>query len=156
MYFLVERCYQMREPVLLVGETGGGKTTVCQLLSIMKRSKLHILNCHQYTETSDFLGVCASTSFVFLYVCFVPLLVMDSSLSHYNREVTVVYNFVFFGLNIDQGFYPVRERSKISSDYQNLCEKAAQSKAFIHFPGDSVRRSLSSKHIFHLRHHHLF
>lgn len=48
----------MREPVLLVGETGGGKTTVCQLLSIMRRSKLHILNCHQYTETSDFLGVC--------------------------------------------------------------------------------------------------
>ncbi|KAG6397962.1 hypothetical protein SASPL_139412 [Salvia splendens] len=91
MYFLVERCYQMREPVLLVGETGGGKTTVCQLLSIMKRSKLHILNCHQYTETSDFLG----------------------------------------------GFYPVRERSKISLDYQNLCEKAAQSKAFIHFSGDS-------------------
>ncbi|KAK2975328.1 hypothetical protein RJ640_013841 [Escallonia rubra] len=33
LYFLVERCYKMREPVLLVGETGGGKTTVCQLLS---------------------------------------------------------------------------------------------------------------------------
>ncbi|KAL8046294.1 hypothetical protein ABFX02_08G168300 [Erythranthe guttata] len=56
MYFLVERCYKMREPVLLVGETGGGKTTVCQLLSIMLGSKLHVLNCHQYTETSDFIG----------------------------------------------------------------------------------------------------
>ncbi|OVA06149.1 von Willebrand factor [Macleaya cordata] len=56
LYFLVERCYKMREPVLLVGETGGGKTTVCQLLSIALKSKLHILNCHQYTETSDFLG----------------------------------------------------------------------------------------------------
>ncbi|KAH6793247.1 hypothetical protein C2S52_003724 [Perilla frutescens var. hirtella] len=91
MYFLVERCYKMREPVLLVGETGGGKTTVCQLLSIMLGSKLHILNCHQYTETSDFLG----------------------------------------------GFYPVRERSIISMDFQNLCEKLAQSKAFMHFPGDA-------------------
>ncbi|XAR49907.1 hypothetical protein NMG60_11004090 [Bertholletia excelsa] len=56
LYFLIERCYKMREPVLLVGETGGGKTTVCQLLSIVLRSSLHILNCHQYTETSDFLG----------------------------------------------------------------------------------------------------
>lgn len=57
LYFLVERCYKVREPVLLVGETGVGKTTVCQLLSILLGSKLHILNCHQYTETSDFLGV---------------------------------------------------------------------------------------------------
>ncbi|GFQ03814.1 midasin [Phtheirospermum japonicum] len=62
MYFLVERCYKMREPVLLVGETGGGKTT---------------------------------------------------------------------------GFYPVRERSRIATDFQNLCEKVARSKAFIHFPGDA-------------------
>nr|GEU87507.1 midasin isoform X1 [Tanacetum cinerariifolium] len=56
LYFLVERCYRLREPVLLVGETGGGKTTVCQLLSLALGSKLHILNCHQYTETSDFIG----------------------------------------------------------------------------------------------------
>ncbi|KAL3632042.1 hypothetical protein CASFOL_025026 [Castilleja foliolosa] len=91
MYFLVERCYKMREPVLLVGETGGGKTTVCQLLSIMLGSKLHVLNCHQYTETSDFLG----------------------------------------------GFYPVRERSRIATDFQNLCEELTCSKAFIHYPGDA-------------------
>lgn len=57
LYFLVERCFRVQEPVLLVGETGGGKTTVCQCLSILLGSKLHILNCHQYTETSDFLGV---------------------------------------------------------------------------------------------------
>lgn len=57
LYFLVKRCYELQEPVLLVGETGGGKTTVCQLLSIDLGLKLHILNCHQYTETSDFLGV---------------------------------------------------------------------------------------------------
>ncbi|KAJ3682433.1 hypothetical protein LUZ60_015006 [Juncus effusus] len=56
LYFLVERCYRLHEPVLLVGETGGGKTTVCQLLSSILGSRLHILNCHQYTETSDFIG----------------------------------------------------------------------------------------------------
>lgn len=57
LYFLVERCYNLREPVLLVGETGGGKTTVCQLLSACLQIKLRTLNCHQYTETSDFIGV---------------------------------------------------------------------------------------------------
>lgn len=60
LWFLVERCYKNgrnREPVLLVGETGGGKTTICQLLSAHMNKKLHILNCHQYTETSDFIGV---------------------------------------------------------------------------------------------------
>ena len=57
LYFLVERCYKLREPVLLVGETGGGKTTVCQLLSDVIKSNLHILNCHQYSEASDFIGV---------------------------------------------------------------------------------------------------
>lgn len=92
LYFLVERCYKLREPVLLVGETGGGKTTVCQLLSIILGSKLHILNCHQYTETSDFLG----------------------------------------------GFYPVRERSKISTDFKNLCKKLMHSKAIVNYPGDSM------------------
>ncbi|CAA3002690.1 Midasin [Olea europaea subsp. europaea] len=92
MYFLIERCYRMREPVLLVGETGGGKTTVAQLFSIILSSKLHILNCHQYTESSDFLG----------------------------------------------GFYPVCERSRITSDFQNLCEKLMQSKTFTHFPGDAT------------------
>ncbi|CAI0419971.1 unnamed protein product [Linum tenue] len=62
LFFLVDCCYKLREPVLLVGETGGGKTTVCQLLSRTLGSKLHILNCHQYTETSDFLGVCVLCS----------------------------------------------------------------------------------------------
>lgn len=57
LYFLVKRCYELREPVLLVGETGGGKTSVCQMLSLVLGSKLCILNCHQYTETSDFIGV---------------------------------------------------------------------------------------------------
>ncbi|XP_020093830.1 midasin isoform X2 [Ananas comosus] len=56
LYFLVKRCYELREPVLLVGETGGGKTTVCQVLSAVLGARLHILNCHQYTETSDFIG----------------------------------------------------------------------------------------------------
>ncbi|GAB2222234.1 hypothetical protein Drorol1_Dr00013440 [Drosera rotundifolia] len=92
LYYLVQRCYSMREPVLLVGETGGGKTTVCQLLSKMLGSKLHILNCHQYTETSDFIG----------------------------------------------GFFPIRERSRITSDYNNLIEQISSSTAFIHARVDAT------------------
>lgn len=151
MYYLVERCYQMREPVLLVGETGGGKTTVCQLLSTMLGSKLHILNCHQYTETSDFLGV---RPFIFISV---SLCFLSFPFSHGLLPVILLslYNFVQFCFTIDQGFYPVRERSSISLDFQNLCEKLAQSKAFIHFPGDAVCLSLTSMLIFHLSCHHL-
>lgn len=62
LYFLISRSYKLREPVLLVGDTGGGKTTICQTLSNVLKQRLHILNCHQYTETSDFLGVGLSSS----------------------------------------------------------------------------------------------
>lgn len=77
LYFLVERCYRVKEPVLLVGETGGGKTTVCQLLSILMGQKLRILNCHQHTETSDFLGV----------GCVFFLLFVVSVLLHYLPQI---------------------------------------------------------------------
>ncbi|KAF4033085.1 ATPase family associated domain-containing protein 5 [Phytophthora infestans] len=56
LFALVGRCLQNEEPVLLVGETGCGKTTVCQLYSLLFSQPIHILNCHQHTETSDFLG----------------------------------------------------------------------------------------------------
>ena len=56
MGFMVCRCLQSMEPVLLVGETGTGKTTVCQMAALMRGQRLHILNCNQHTETSDFLG----------------------------------------------------------------------------------------------------
>ncbi|KAK4741715.1 hypothetical protein SAY87_025303 [Trapa incisa] len=85
MYNLIRHCYELREPVLLVGETGGGKTTICQWLSIVLNSKLHILNCHQYTETSDFIG----------------------------------------------GFYPIRERSRLTALFKDLVEQLMVSNAFV-------------------------
>jgi len=56
LFSLVEACLQHKEPALLVGETGCGKTSVCQLLALLRGQKLRILNCHQHTETGDFLG----------------------------------------------------------------------------------------------------
>ena len=50
------RCLAMSEPVLLVGETGSGKTTVCQLIAALRNQVLHIANCHQNTETADLIG----------------------------------------------------------------------------------------------------
>ena len=49
---LVARCMRFKEPVLLVGETGTGKTTVCQAFASALGNKLHIVNCHQNSETS--------------------------------------------------------------------------------------------------------
>ena len=49
-------CIQFDEPVLLVGETGCGKTTICQILSEMNQQKLFTVNCHTTTESADFLG----------------------------------------------------------------------------------------------------
>ncbi|KAI9030531.1 P-loop containing nucleoside triphosphate hydrolase protein [Hyaloraphidium curvatum] len=53
---LVSRCLENKEPVLLVGDTGCGKTTVCEVLASVTGRRLHIVNCQQHTETSDFLG----------------------------------------------------------------------------------------------------
>ena len=40
----------------MIGETGIGKTTACQLLAENRNQSLHILNCNHQTETSDFIG----------------------------------------------------------------------------------------------------
>ena len=44
------------EPTLLVGETGCGKTTICQILAERNAQTLFTVNCHTTTESADFLG----------------------------------------------------------------------------------------------------
>ncbi|KAJ3106463.1 hypothetical protein HDU97_006249 [Phlyctochytrium planicorne] len=53
---LVHNCITFREPILLVGETGCGKTTICQVIADILEVDLHIVNAHANSETSDFLG----------------------------------------------------------------------------------------------------
>ncbi|XP_061423759.1 LOW QUALITY PROTEIN: midasin [Lethenteron reissneri] len=53
---LLGRALRFKEPVLLVGETGCGKTTLCQIFAALAGQKLHTVNCHLHMETSDFLG----------------------------------------------------------------------------------------------------
>ena len=45
-----------REPLLLVGETGTGKTTIVQHLADMLHHRLIVVNVSQQTESSDLLG----------------------------------------------------------------------------------------------------
>jgi midasin (ATPase involved in ribosome maturation) len=56
MWTLLWHALEHNEPVLLIGETGCGKTMVSQLYAAYKKQNLKILNCHQSTETSDFIG----------------------------------------------------------------------------------------------------
>jgi midasin (ATPase involved in ribosome maturation) len=56
LFFLVTQCILRNEPVLLVGETGCGKTMVCEAMATAVSKTLHFLICHQNTETSDLLG----------------------------------------------------------------------------------------------------
>ncbi|CAH0590186.1 unnamed protein product [Chrysodeixis includens] len=53
---LIAKSFSFDEPVLLVGETGCGKTTICQVLAALKKRQLLSVNCHMHTESSDFLG----------------------------------------------------------------------------------------------------
>ena len=53
---LIYQAIKYEEPVLLVGETGCGKTTICQYFSARMKTNLRIINCHMNTESADFLG----------------------------------------------------------------------------------------------------
>ncbi|KAG5638685.1 hypothetical protein H0H81_011065 [Sphagnurus paluster] len=56
LFTLVCRALRFNEPVLLVGETGAGKTSVCQVFADATSQRLRSLNCHQNTETADLIG----------------------------------------------------------------------------------------------------
>ena len=56
LFILVSRALVNNEPVLLVGETGSGKTTVCQVLAERMGRVLNVINAHQNTETGDIIG----------------------------------------------------------------------------------------------------
>ena len=53
---MILHSFYFNEPVLLVGETGCGKTRICQTIASVLNRELVIVNCHLNTESSDFLG----------------------------------------------------------------------------------------------------
>ena len=56
LFVLVYKAFMNKESVLLIGETGCGKTTLSQLMAEIFEVNFHSLNCHKNTEVSDFLG----------------------------------------------------------------------------------------------------
>ncbi|WWC68040.1 uncharacterized protein I206_101959 [Kwoniella pini CBS 10737] len=56
LFTLVAAALAHNEPVLLVGETGCGKTSVCEVIAQMFNQQLVGVNCHQNMETADLLG----------------------------------------------------------------------------------------------------
>ena len=56
LYVLVRQALKNREPVLLVGETGSGKTKLCQVIAHIMKRNLYAVNAHQNMETNDLIG----------------------------------------------------------------------------------------------------
>lgn len=56
LFTLVAVAAHYDEPLLLVGETGCGKTSVCEVLAKCLGRDLIGVNCHQNMETADLLG----------------------------------------------------------------------------------------------------
>ena len=53
---LVLEALKRREPVLLIGGTGTGKSSICQFVARALGRSIQIFNAHQNTETGDLIG----------------------------------------------------------------------------------------------------
>lgn len=49
-------CVKFKEPVLLTGETGVGKTSCVQYLAKILKQKLIVVNLNRQSDSSDLLG----------------------------------------------------------------------------------------------------
>jgi midasin (ATPase involved in ribosome maturation) len=56
LFGLMSICLRHKEPILLVGPPGTGKTAISQLHAELLNQHLEILNCHQNSEAADFIG----------------------------------------------------------------------------------------------------
>ena len=56
LFVLVSQALKNKEPVLLVGETGCGKTQICQVIASAFGRPINIYNAHTNTETGDLIG----------------------------------------------------------------------------------------------------
>lgn len=55
-FALVDAAMAAGEPVLLIGDTGSGKTTACQLAAALRGLPLVTVSCSRFTEAADFVG----------------------------------------------------------------------------------------------------
>lgn len=53
---LIDKSIKNKEPVLLIGETGCGKTIISEFLAEYYNLKMRTISCHENLDISDFLG----------------------------------------------------------------------------------------------------
>jgi len=53
---LMDKSLKNKEPVLLIGETGCGKTIISEFLAEFYKQKIRTISCHENLDISDFLG----------------------------------------------------------------------------------------------------
>jgi len=53
---LMDKSLKNKEPVLLIGETGCGKTIISEFLAEFYNQKMRTISCHENLDISDFLG----------------------------------------------------------------------------------------------------
>lgn len=104
----MHKCLSNKEPVLLVGETGCGKTTLCQVFAALNSQELFSINCHQNTETSDFIG-CMRTR---------------KNLQQLQENMDELLQQVFTTVEIDQDKKSQIQRASSSSGKATLLLKA--------------------------------
>ena len=56
LYVLITQALKRNEPVLLIGDTGCGKTKICQAVAESMNKQLYTVNAHQNLETGDLIG----------------------------------------------------------------------------------------------------
>ena len=56
LFVLIKHALANNEPILLVGETGCGKTQVCQVVASALGKRMEIFNANANTETGDLIG----------------------------------------------------------------------------------------------------
>ncbi|EMC99014.1 hypothetical protein BAUCODRAFT_154694 [Baudoinia panamericana UAMH 10762] len=100
LYTLVARAIANDEPVLLVGETGCGKTTVCQMLALALGKALYTVNAHQNTETGDLIGsqrpvrdrASVEATLRHRLLASPPLQELDTAAAHSSESLLIAYD----------------------------------------------------------------
>lgn len=113
----VATCVLMREPVLLVGETGTGKTTTVQQIATMTNRQLLVHNISLSTDVSDLFGgfrpVTLKQLFRPLYENFVRIFQETLSSSSNQKFLQVVSEF-----------YQAEKWTKLLKAFSKACDNA--------------------------------
>lgn len=117
-------CIKNREPMLLVGETGCGKTTVIQYVAELMGQELVVLNMNEQTQCSDLVGG------------FKPVDLRQLAIPLYNR-CCELFNALFMD-NKHPTFKPSLKNALDSENYKKL---VARFRNFVAFASSKITKA---------------